>query len=82
MSSRAVNSQAFSSYGISRQRSGFIKMEGAGTLSSDEVVSAGSGMFSILARDLTHNWTMYNGDPVAGNEYVYSNEWGWHRHGG
>ena len=75
MSSRAVNSQAFSSYGISRQRSGFLKVEGSGTLSSAEVVSAGSGMFSILARDLTHNWTMYNGDAVAGNEYVYSNEW-------
>ena len=75
MSSRAVNSAAFTSYGISRQRSGFLNMEGAGTLSSEEVVAAGSGMFSILARDLTHNWTMYNGDPVAGNEYVYSNEW-------
>ena len=75
MSSRAVNSQAFSSYGISRQRSGFTKIEGSGTLSSEEVVAAGSGMFSILARDMTHNWTMYNGDPVAGNEYHYSNEW-------
>ena len=75
MSSRTVSSTAFTSYGVSRQRNGFTQVEGTGTITSEEIIAAGSGMFSVLAEDLTNLWTMYNGDPVAGNEYRYSNDW-------
>ena len=75
MGSRSVSSTAFTSYGISRQRNGFLNIEGTGSLTSEEVVPDGAGLFSILREDLTNNWIMYNGDPVAGNEYRYSNDW-------
>ena len=75
MGSRSVSSTAFTSYGISRQRNGFLNIEGPGTLTSEEVVPDGAGLFSILKEDLTNNWIMYNGDPVSGNEYRYSNDY-------
>ena len=70
MAQRFVDPSTLTSYGMSRQRSSFTTLQGAGEISSGEVVSGGAMM--ALAQDLTSSWTMYNGNPIAGNELVDS----------
>ena len=70
MAQRYVDPATLTKYGMSRQRSSFTNLEGAGSIGSDGTVSG--GMLMVLAADLTNSWTMYNGNPVVGNEMIDS----------
>jgi len=68
MAQRYVDPSTFTNYGVSRQRSSFTTLQGVGEISSAGAISGGAMM--VLATDLTTSWTMYNGDPIAGNEII------------
>lgn len=70
MAQRYVDPATLTKYGMSRQRSSFTNLEGAGSIGADGTVSG--GMLMVLAADLTNSWTMYNGNPVVGNEMIDS----------
>lgn len=68
MAQRFLDPTTLTSYGVSRQRSSFTFVAGTGEIASDGAISG--GMLQCLLQDLTTDWTMYNGNPIAGNELV------------
>jgi hypothetical protein len=70
MAQRYVDPTTLTKYGMSRQRSSFTNLEGAGNIDSSGTVTGGALM--VLATDLTTSWTMYNGNPIVGNEMIDS----------
>ena len=61
---------AFNNYGISTTRSGFVTMTGVGGFTSSGGLITNAGLIDTMRQDLIKEWTMYDGLPVSGNEFV------------